>query len=215
VLQELKDVKQVLHSIEDGRQVVAALKLRPGAEERKPEDLYALQDDLLDLNDCLDDAANAVAKMQRRAGSARRGRDTDGMHNAQKSFEEARANVVAQSRNLSKERRRLASIATQHFPEMPLQDPEADLLGLGALEGVEKCVFEAFDEPSDILRGGNHPVHVTALQGNRCVLKEFRCSSRDLHNFQKEAKRMHALDHKSVVKLLSIVRSNKDDSKAP
>ena len=212
MLQELKDVKQVLHSIEDGRQVVAALKLRPGAEERKPEDLYALQNDLLDLNDELDDAANAVAKMQRRAG--RRGSDTDGMQNAQKSFDEARANVVAQSRKLSKERRRLASIATQHFPEMPLQDPEADLLGLGALEGVEKCVFEAFDEPSDILRGGNHPVHVTALQGNRCVLKEFRCSSRDLHNFQKEAKRMHALDHKSVVKLLSIVRSNKDDSKA-
>jgi len=204
-MNEISELTMMLKVIED---VSTFIKCRPSLAGRSTEHFNSLRDELTELENEWDDYDVALRKHLRA-----RKRDSAKIEEAEQDLTAAKAQVVAKSQQTLLEHRRLSALNHKHFPEMALFDPSADLLHINDLPGVTQCFFEAFDETSDISTKGTHRVLITALQGDPCVLKEFSCDEKDLKKFQKEARRMLALDHPAIMKLRAVVHSIKDESK--
>ena len=203
--QEIAQAQQQLEEIERAKHLVAQIKDQVKPTTDQFARFFDLSDELFDLKECVIDAQHKVEAQHRAA--ARRRAVQGALETSQAELADAQAQVLTTSKQLESMKRHLSGLS-KHFPELALEFPDADLLGVCDLDGLCKpgISLESFDETIKTITTGRHVVMVTALQGIPCVLKEFTFESdRDKSKFEKEAKRLHSLDHPHIIKISSVV----------
>ena len=188
----------------------------PDARPTELRHLNSLQDDVYRFEDELEDQQAEHATFQRKAARSRRGKTSTPHVRISEEEQElidkmnsAKSRVAKQSAILHREKCRISGLNRDHFPELALQFPVADLLHLRDHDGLIRpgLTYETFGEKTTI-PGGRHTLYKTSLEGTVCVLKEFvfeSGSDRDLRKFQNEAKRLKSLDHPFIIKLESVL----------
>ena len=108
------------------------------------------------------------------------------------------------------EKKRLKDLNKNHYPELALQFPDADLSGFSDLDGLvdSSVTFESFGDGGikEKLGKGRHAVFKTFLNGAAAVLKKFDLESEsDESKFRKEARKLKGFDHPNIIKLESVI----------
>jgi serine/threonine protein kinase len=137
----------------------------------------------------------------------RRGASQTEIDNVVAAVETARAEVRGRATALHVEKRRLKALVTDHYPELAMRFPDADLIGVADLEGLVRpgITFESYNigPKTKTITKGRSKVFVTSFGGNRCVLKQFQLADRN--KFQVEAKRLRKLKHPHVAQITAVV----------
>lgn len=183
---------------------------------RCPTDLegfFALKETVLDLNDDFQEQQGKVKRMKQRAGGASRRRSENQSklatttELAAKIHEELRAAGAT----FQAEKKRLKDLTKNHYPELAVQFPDADLLGIADLDGLvdSSITFESFGDGGSkekLGSNGRHPVFKAFLNGAPVVLKKFDLvNESDASKFKKEARKLKGLAHPNIINLESVI----------
>eukprot|EP00729_Bicosta_minor_P006787 gene6787-23797_t len=177
------------------------------------ESFFALEEAVLDLNDDFQEQQGKVKRMKQRAGGASRRRSENQSKLAATTELAAKIHedLRAAGATFQAEKKRLKDLTKNHYPELAVQFPDADLLGIADLDGLvdSSITFESFGDGGSkekLGSNGRHAVFKAFLNGAPVVLKKFDLENEsDASKFKKEARKLKGLAHPSIINLESVI----------